>query len=202
MSWRLWTGVWICIFSVIFVAVEGSFMVRYVTRFTQEIFAFMISLIFIIETFTNLAKVSFTKSTFLLVSCTVVGNSTIILRFLFQIFKKYPLCWDYDTCLEASGKEIPHLAKLEGSNISMAPVKLNGNSSAGQDNHALEHETLIQPNIALISLVLTIATFVLAYYFKELRNKKVLGRTVSCCQLELKANRLCNILPMVFLHYR
>jgi len=57
MSWRLWIGVWIFIIAIILVAVEASFLVRYVTRFTQEIFAFLISLIFIYEVFFKLYKV-------------------------------------------------------------------------------------------------------------------------------------------------
>lgn len=42
---------------VVTVAFEGSFLVRFVSRFTQEIFSFLISLIFICETFIKLAKV-------------------------------------------------------------------------------------------------------------------------------------------------
>ncbi len=38
---------------------------------------------------------------------------------------------------------------------------------------------LNQPNTALLSLILTISTFVLAYVLKDFRNKKFLGRTVS-----------------------
>lgn len=58
LSWRLWIGVWIFIISVIHVATEASFLVRFVSRFTQEIFAFLISLIFIYETFYKLVLVS------------------------------------------------------------------------------------------------------------------------------------------------
>lgn len=39
------------------VAFEGSFLVRFVSRFTQEIFSFLISLIFICETFIKLGRV-------------------------------------------------------------------------------------------------------------------------------------------------
>lgn len=43
---------------VLTVAFEGSILVRFVSRFTQEIFSFLISLIFIYETFAKLIKVS------------------------------------------------------------------------------------------------------------------------------------------------
>lgn len=58
LSWRLWIGVWIFIFSVILVASESMFLVKFVTRFTEEIFALLISLIFIYEVFAKLYEVT------------------------------------------------------------------------------------------------------------------------------------------------
>ncbi|NXE30966.1 B3A2 protein, partial [Ardeotis kori] len=55
---RVWIGFWLILIVLVMVAFEGSFLVRFVSRFTQEIFAFLISLIFIYETFSKLAKVS------------------------------------------------------------------------------------------------------------------------------------------------
>uniref|UniRef100_A0A8C9S1G7 Anion exchange protein n=1 Tax=Scleropages formosus TaxID=113540 RepID=A0A8C9S1G7_SCLFO len=57
LTGRVWIGFWLIIIVVLMVAFEGSFLVRFVSRFTQEIFAFLISLIFIYETFSKLAKV-------------------------------------------------------------------------------------------------------------------------------------------------
>uniref|UniRef100_A0AAY4DWQ7 Anion exchange protein n=1 Tax=Denticeps clupeoides TaxID=299321 RepID=A0AAY4DWQ7_9TELE len=53
---RVWIGFWLIIIVVLMVAFEGSFLVRFVSRFTQEIFSILISLIFIYETFSKLAK--------------------------------------------------------------------------------------------------------------------------------------------------
>lgn len=55
---RVWIGFWLVFLALLMVALEGSFLVRFVSRFTQEIFAFLISLIFIYETFYKLVKVS------------------------------------------------------------------------------------------------------------------------------------------------
>ncbi|XP_056467892.1 band 3 anion exchange protein-like [Gadus chalcogrammus] len=66
---RVWVGMWLVIIVFIIVAVEGSFLVRYISRFTQEIFSILISLIFIYETFSKLIK----------------------------IFKAHPLILNYDT---------------------------------------------------------------------------------------------------------
>ncbi|XP_035285268.1 anion exchange protein 2-like isoform X1 [Anguilla anguilla] len=57
LTGRVWIGFWLIIIVVLMVAFEGSFLVCYVSRFTQEIFAFLISLIFIYETFSKLGKI-------------------------------------------------------------------------------------------------------------------------------------------------
>ncbi|XP_038153833.1 anion exchange protein 2b isoform X2 [Cyprinodon tularosa] len=57
LTGRVWIGFWLIIIVVITVAFEGSFLVRFVSRFTQEIFSFLISLIFICETFIKLGRI-------------------------------------------------------------------------------------------------------------------------------------------------
>uniref|UniRef100_A0A8D3DYV2 Anion exchange protein n=1 Tax=Scophthalmus maximus TaxID=52904 RepID=A0A8D3DYV2_SCOMX len=54
---RVWVGVWLVIIVVVIVACEGSFLVRFMSRFTQEIFSILISLIFIYETFAKLGRI-------------------------------------------------------------------------------------------------------------------------------------------------
>uniref|UniRef100_A0A673CU10 Anion exchange protein n=1 Tax=Sphaeramia orbicularis TaxID=375764 RepID=A0A673CU10_9TELE len=57
LTGRVWIGFWLIIIVIVTVAFEGSFLVRFVSRFTQEIFSFLISLIFICETFIKLGKI-------------------------------------------------------------------------------------------------------------------------------------------------
>ncbi|KAM7390256.1 hypothetical protein PAMA_008433 [Pampus argenteus] len=57
LTGRVWIGFWLIIIVIVTVAFEGSFLVRFVSRFTQEIFSFLISLIFICETFVKLGKI-------------------------------------------------------------------------------------------------------------------------------------------------
>ncbi|XP_036923629.1 band 3 anion transport protein isoform X2 [Sturnira hondurensis] len=54
---RVWIGFWLILLVVLVVAFEGSFLVRFISRYTQEIFSFLISLIFIYETFVKLVKI-------------------------------------------------------------------------------------------------------------------------------------------------
>ncbi|XP_023663180.2 anion exchange protein 2-like isoform X1 [Paramormyrops kingsleyae] len=57
LTGRVWIGFWLILIAVLTVAFEGSFLVRFVSRFTQEIFSILISLIFIYETFSKLANI-------------------------------------------------------------------------------------------------------------------------------------------------
>jgi len=56
LAFRVWVGLWISIISILMVMFEGSFIISYITKFTEEIFSTLISLIFIFETFSKLSK--------------------------------------------------------------------------------------------------------------------------------------------------
>lgn len=63
LPFRFWVGFWIFIITALCVALEGSVLVRFFTRFTEDIFGFLISIIFIYEVFNKLFQVSLkTKS--------------------------------------------------------------------------------------------------------------------------------------------
>ncbi|KAM9805073.1 anion exchange protein 3 [Neosynchiropus ocellatus] len=114
LTGRVWIGFWLIVIVLVIVAAEGSFLVRYISPFTQEIFAFLISLIFIYETFSK----------------------------LFKVFKEHPLLAWYPT----------------------DPTP----SPSFQD-------VINQPNTALLSFVLMIGTFFLAFFLRKLRNSRFLG---------------------------
>lgn len=61
LPFRACIGIWVFIIAAVVVALEGSTLVKYFTRFTEEILAALISLIFIYETFDGLKYVSITK---------------------------------------------------------------------------------------------------------------------------------------------
>jgi solute carrier family 4 anion exchanger 2 len=58
LALRVWVGIWLGIIGVVVTAVEGASLVRFFTRFTEEIFASLISLLFIYESFYKLYTVS------------------------------------------------------------------------------------------------------------------------------------------------
>ncbi|CAF1613900.1 unnamed protein product, partial [Didymodactylos carnosus] len=53
---RCCVSLWTTFFIIVLVAFEGSFMIRHVTRFTEEIFAFIIALVYLYEPFKKLHK--------------------------------------------------------------------------------------------------------------------------------------------------
>ncbi|XP_041699704.1 anion exchange protein 3-like isoform X3 [Coregonus clupeaformis] len=117
LTGRVWIGFWLVFIVLLIVAAEGSFLVKYISPFTQEIFAFLISLIFIYETFSKLIKV----------------------------FQEHPLMRSYPPAFGLPGMEFPD-----------GPV-------------------LNQPNTALLSFVLMLGTFFVAYFLRKLRNSRFLG---------------------------
>ncbi|KAM3607044.1 uncharacterized protein V6R79_001046 [Siganus canaliculatus] len=117
LTGRVWIGFWLIFIVLVIVAAEGSFLVRYISPFTQEIFAFLISLIFIYETFSKLIKV----------------------------FKEHPLLAVYPT------DATPALQRKDGDQV------------------------FNQPNTALLSLVLMLGTFFVAFFLRKFRNSRFLG---------------------------
>ncbi|XP_026832524.1 anion exchange protein 2 isoform X1 [Drosophila erecta] len=151
LSLRVYIGVWLIIIALTVSAFEGSVYVRLLTRFTQEIFSALITLIYIVETFMK----------------------------LISIYKENPLLSDYNlppptlvahehatngSLLNATAGVTANITQMV-MNISttampMGPPPLPKN----------------QPNTALFCTILTLATFVVAYYLKLFRNSHFLGR--------------------------
>lgn len=51
LTFRFWTGAWISVILILLVAIDFSASVAYITRFTEESFSVLISLIFMMEAF-------------------------------------------------------------------------------------------------------------------------------------------------------
>ncbi|ELT99388.1 hypothetical protein CAPTEDRAFT_129092, partial [Capitella teleta] len=58
LALRFWIGLWMCLILLVIVALDLSALVRYITRFTEESFAMLIALIFIVEAFKKLAHIT------------------------------------------------------------------------------------------------------------------------------------------------
>ncbi|VDN16779.1 unnamed protein product [Dibothriocephalus latus] len=58
LSFRFWIGMWTALLLLIMVAFDLSALVRFITRFTEESFALLIALIFIVEAFQKTYAIS------------------------------------------------------------------------------------------------------------------------------------------------
>uniref|UniRef100_A0A914RTK3 Bicarbonate transporter-like transmembrane domain-containing protein n=1 Tax=Parascaris equorum TaxID=6256 RepID=A0A914RTK3_PAREQ len=58
LPFRFWVGMWISVVLVILVATDMSALVGLITRFTEEAFATLISVVFIIQSFEKLVEIS------------------------------------------------------------------------------------------------------------------------------------------------
>uniref|UniRef100_H2ZCS8 Anion exchange protein n=1 Tax=Ciona savignyi TaxID=51511 RepID=H2ZCS8_CIOSA len=145
MATRVWIGVWIFVICFIVVAFEGSFLVRFVSRFTQEIFTALISLIFIFETFNKLAKT----------------------------FVQHPLQATYPVPINTTGILNQYNCSYEESIT---------NTTVGNITDAVKGiwipEILNQPNTALLSTILMLGTFIIAYFLRQFKNSKFLRSSV------------------------
>eukprot|EP00088_Acartia_fossae_P070689 TRINITY_DN953_c0_g1_i1.p1 TRINITY_DN953_c0_g1~~TRINITY_DN953_c0_g1_i1.p1 ORF type:complete len:1234 (+),score=432.98 TRINITY_DN953_c0_g1_i1:296-3997(+) len=57
LHWRTWIGIWTFIISLIVAFFQGSVLVRFFSKFTKDIFAALISLLFIFEAFRKLSVI-------------------------------------------------------------------------------------------------------------------------------------------------
>lgn len=179
LPFRACIGIWVFIIAAVVVALEGSTLVKYFTRFTEEILAALISLIFIYETFDGLK----------------------------HVFEVDPILKDYcfynhsnDTAYSSGNSpymdattselltEITNSSKyfiLEMLSSSISPLDIhtdNGSYSNANmqylDNGCSHKQLPPQPNVALMSTILTFGTFFIAFLLKIFRYSRFLHREV------------------------
>ncbi|XP_052235491.1 anion exchange protein 2-like isoform X2 [Dreissena polymorpha] len=170
LTWRVWIGIWVFIITAIVIAAEGSFIVKYITRFTEEVFAILISLIFINE----------------------------VIQKIIQVYKDHPLRGKEFYCNNLNSNHSEDLENITNliANISTSTfvptpyrsddVMLGLNSTlSSHSTHSTVHGTshysekanFNEPNTALLSTILILGTFFIAYFLRIFRNSRFLGRS-------------------------
>lgn len=168
---RVYVGIWLTVIALAVSAFEGSTLVRLFTRFTQEIFSALITLIYLVETAMKLVS----------------------------IYKRHPLHETYEyqatatnytsvmAGLQSNSNETEAgtiMSQLAEGVTTVATVVLESAGLSTADNNSTLMERfdkqgilINQPNTALFCTFLTLGTFGLAYYLKIFRNSHFLGRT-------------------------
>lgn len=151
---RVYVGAWMGLIAVVIACVEGSVLVRLFTRFTEEIFTGLISILYIVETFIK----------------------------LYNYFVRNPLHHEYSFGPDANGSITYPLYVTEMRitgwpfNDTEETVRLaNARELIPSRNEA--GLLINQPNTALMCTILCLGTFLGAYYLRIFRNSHYLGRS-------------------------
>nr|AKN21408.1 slc4a-2 [Schmidtea mediterranea] len=189
LPFRMWIGFWIMIFLLIIVASDLSMLVKYLTTFTEECFAMLISLIYIVKAFQNLFELledypinrNWNPNYILNRSCSCIPpNKTILSKSLDEHtqrllkFEKPPMLPGFEN------SNFSQLLYIDWNNITDGYFSWNthnfkqmcvdyGGTWAGNTCGKL-----YVPDIFFFSSMLMIGTFTMAYGLKIFRNSDLL----------------------------
>lgn len=166
---RVYIGFWLGVIALVVACFEGSVCVKLFTRFTEEIFSALISLLYIIESVMK----------------------------LIYVFGRHPLTADYcgfrdllagmDGNGSAANNTIDGNYTNDDTNASAIDLLDDATTAIIPINeYAImlpqydSHGRINQPNTALFCTILALGTFAIAYYLRLFRNSQFLGRSVSC----------------------
>ncbi|XP_071425940.1 anion exchange protein 4 [Pithys albifrons albifrons] len=159
LEFRLWIGLWVAFFGVVLVATEASHLVRYFTRFTEEGFCALISLIFIYDS----------------------------LKKMLSLADAFPINWQYRldnvtsyscTCNLSSpghtstGNDTLLLSPLPPLQPATTPVGLSRTQCLDRGGHLQGTSCQYVPDITLISFLLFGATFLSCVTLKHFRSSR------------------------------
>ncbi|XP_039934034.1 anion exchange protein 4 [Hirundo rustica] len=156
---RLWIGLWVAFFGVVLVATEASHLVRYFTRFTEEGFCALISLIFIYDS----------------------------LKKMLSLADAFPINWQYRldnvtsyscTCNLSSpghssaGNDTLLPSPLVAQQPPATPAGLSRTQCLDRGGHLLGTSCQYVPDVTLISFLLFGGTFLFCFALKRFRSSR------------------------------
>lgn len=154
MGFRVWVGLWITFFLIIICVTDLSFIVQYITRFTEELFALLIAVIFVHESFDKLLKIRhqyrFTNNPYNYTSTFTSDNE--------DCFK----------CLKTVGNS------TEIINGVVSEFKCE---SLGNDHHFVKNCENI-PDVFFFSVILYLLTFIMAMGMRHLKSTGIFSTGV------------------------
>ncbi|CAG0880209.1 unnamed protein product [Darwinula stevensoni] len=144
LSFRLWIGVWVAIFLFIMVAVDFSYIVCLITRFTEENFACLIAVIFIYK--------AVEKVTMIGVNYPINMNPDMPLDYS---------CWCEPSNISMVDSETVNWTSLSKKDC----VKVYNGTLAGSGCETPQY----YPDIFLMSILLFLGTFAISVFLKNSR---------------------------------
>ncbi|XP_046734499.1 band 3 anion transport protein isoform X1 [Diprion similis] len=144
---RIYVGVWLGVIALIIACVEGSVLVKLFTRFTEEIFTGLISILYIVEAFQK----------------------------IYKYFLINPLLPEY--CFAPHENETSSQMNNTGMNVTAPSAVCDNSQQMNWIPDSNGHGLINQPNTALMCTILCLGTFLGAYYLRIFRNSHYLGRS-------------------------
>ncbi|KAM9531482.1 anion exchange protein 4 isoform 1-T1 [Guaruba guarouba] len=159
LEFRLWIGLWVAFFGVMLVATEASHLVRYFTRFTEEGFCALISLIFIYDS----------------------------LKKMLSLADTFPINWQYRldnvtsySCVcnlsspghSSAGNSTPLPSALAPHQPPAAPTGLSRSQCLERGGQLLGTSCQYVPDVTLISFLLFGGTFLSCSALKRFRSSR------------------------------
>uniref|UniRef100_A0A8C9EX71 Anion exchange protein n=1 Tax=Pavo cristatus TaxID=9049 RepID=A0A8C9EX71_PAVCR len=151
LEFRLWIGLWVAFFGLVLVATEASQLVQYFTRFTEEGFCALISLIFIYDS----------------------------LKKMLSLAEAFPINWHYRaddvtlyscTCNLSGPGECKLPATAPAHTLTLAA--LSRAQCLGRGGHLLGTSCQYVPDIALLSFLLFGGTFLCCTMLKRFKSSR------------------------------
>uniref|UniRef100_A0A663N0Z8 Anion exchange protein n=1 Tax=Athene cunicularia TaxID=194338 RepID=A0A663N0Z8_ATHCN len=160
LEFRLWIGLWVAFFGVVLVATEASHLVRYFTRFTEEGFCALISLIFIYDSLKKM--LSLTHTMHQKNQCWEQPGADGVSEWL--VLQPSP----------SQGVSVHDPSLLPGLSPqpSTAPARLSRTQCLVQGGHLLGTSCQYVPDVTLISFLLFGGTFLSCTTLKHLRSSR------------------------------
>ncbi|XP_006866210.1 PREDICTED: anion exchange protein 4 isoform X2 [Chrysochloris asiatica] len=164
LPFRLWVGIWVATFCLVLVATEASVLVRYFTRFTEEGFCALISLIFIYDAMDKMLNLAHAYP-IQRPSPAIAGSTVYGCLCEFRDPEGNESQWT-----KTRSKDIGDILSMDLGliNVSLLPPPecvQRGGHPRGPDCHTV-------PDIAFFSLLLFLTSFLFATALKHIKNSR------------------------------
>ncbi|EYB97973.1 hypothetical protein Y032_0135g1923 [Ancylostoma ceylanicum] len=150
LPFRCWVGIWIAVFLIVLTATDMSALVGLISRFTEEAFATLISVVFIIQAFQKLMEISH--------DAPIVADPR-------EVYESPCFCHisGFDEQLNTSV-----ISKLK--DIPAEECEARGGEAVGL-------QCRFKPDVYMLSVLLTFGTFALAYGLNRFRKSRFFEST-------------------------
>lgn len=159
---RVYVGIWVTVIALAMAAFEGSVYVKLFTRFTQEIFSALITVIYIVETALKLVS--------------TYQRHPLLAEYQYKNITIIPTPAVAAALNEVDGNATDPITTTIQTTLATLSAALGNTSDLNLLVPFDKMGPTNQPNTALFCTLLTLGTFTLAYSLKIFRNSKFLGR--------------------------